>query len=156
MFLSTFNLLPLILLRGRNVALPRLFTFKYWISFFAIVSFSVITFEIAPPRAISTATSYFFYTEKIANLTLDKNELYQSIKEESSKYNEEYINAFIEDGHIVPGLNGKTVNIKNSFYLAACILMHKLYKIQKTRPAVYYGARQKIWLYKMYALLIVI
>ena len=28
----------------------------------------------------------FFYTEKIANLTLDKNELYQSIKEESSKY----------------------------------------------------------------------
>lgn len=58
----------------------------------------------------------FFYTEKIANLTLDKNELYQSIKEESSKYNEEYINAFIEDDHIVPGLNGKTVNIKNSFY----------------------------------------
>ena len=65
---------------------------------------------------LAIAAFSFFYTEKIANLTLDKNELYQSIKEESSKYNEEYINAFIEDGHIVPGLNGKTVNIKNSFY----------------------------------------
>ena len=65
---------------------------------------------------LAIAAFSFFYTEKIANLTLDKNELYQSIKEESSKYNEEYINAFIEDDHIVPGLNGKTVNIKNSFY----------------------------------------
>lgn len=66
---------------------------------------------------ILAIAAFSFYTEKIANLTLDKNELYQSIKEESSKYNEEYINAFIEDGHIVPGLNGKTVNIKIVFII---------------------------------------
>mgnify|MGYP004731941551 FL=1 len=65
---------------------------------------------------LGIAAFSFFYTEKIANLTLDKNELYQSIKREASNYNEEYINAFIEDDKIVPGLNGKNVNIKNSFY----------------------------------------
>ena len=65
---------------------------------------------------LGIAAFSFFYTEKIANLTLDKNELYQSIKKEASNYNEEYINAFIEDDKIVPGLNGKNVNIKNSFY----------------------------------------
>ena len=37
---------------------------------------------------LAIAAFSFFYTEKIANLTLDKNELYQSIKEESSKYND--------------------------------------------------------------------
>ena len=65
---------------------------------------------------LGIAAFSFFYTEKIANLTLDKNELYQSIKKEASNYNEEYINAFIEDDKIVPGLNGKNVNIKNSLY----------------------------------------
>ena len=65
---------------------------------------------------LAIAAFSFFYTEKIANLTLDKNELYQSIKKEANNYNEEYINAFIEDNKIVPGLNGKNVNVKNSFY----------------------------------------
>ena len=65
---------------------------------------------------LAIAAFSFFYTEKIANLTLDKNELYQSIKKEANNYNEEYINAFIENDKIVPGLNGKNVNVKNSFY----------------------------------------
>lgn len=65
---------------------------------------------------LAVAAFSFFYTEKIANLTLEKNELYQSIGEESSNYNISAIDAFIEDDTIIPGLNGKTVNIKNSFY----------------------------------------
>lgn len=58
----------------------------------------------------------FVYTEKIANLTLEKNEIYQKIKTEKDKYNEAFVNAQINDDYIIPGLNGKTVNVKNSFY----------------------------------------
>lgn len=58
----------------------------------------------------------FVYTEKIANLTLENNEIYQKIKTEKEKYNEAFVNAQIDDNYITPGLNGKTVNIKNSFY----------------------------------------
>lgn len=65
---------------------------------------------------LAIAAFSFFYTEKIANLTLEKNELYQNIKDESNHYNEKAIDAFIENETIVPGLNGKSVNIKNSFY----------------------------------------
>ncbi len=58
----------------------------------------------------------FFYTEKIANLALEKNEIYQSIKNNEDNYNISYVNAEIEDDFIVPGLNGKSVNIKSSYY----------------------------------------
>lgn len=58
----------------------------------------------------------FYYTEKIANLTLENNEIYKSIKEESSGYEVASVNAKIEDDYIIPGLNGKTVDIKDSYY----------------------------------------
>lgn len=46
------------------------FFFKYPIRTFAISSFFVITFEIAAPKAISIATSYFLPTVKISPKTL--------------------------------------------------------------------------------------
>ena len=58
----------------------------------------------------------FIYTEKIANLTLENNEIYQKINKEKEKYNEAFVNAQINDNYIIPGLNGKMVNVKNSFY----------------------------------------
>lgn len=58
----------------------------------------------------------FIYTEKIANLTLENNELYKKIKAEEKNYNEAFVNAKITNNYITPGLNGKKVNIKNSFY----------------------------------------
>lgn len=58
----------------------------------------------------------FFYTEKISNLTLEKNEIYQEIKKQSSKYEEKAVNAIVNNNEIIPGLNGKKVNIKESFY----------------------------------------
>lgn len=58
----------------------------------------------------------FVYTEKIANLTLENNEIYQKINSEKDKYNEAFVNAQINDNYITPGLNGKMVNVKNSFY----------------------------------------
>lgn len=58
----------------------------------------------------------FFYTEKIAELTLEKNELYQSIAAVQEEYSTQYVNAVIDDEYITPGLNGKVVNIKDSYY----------------------------------------
>lgn len=67
--------------------------------------------------SISIITLFsFFYTEKISKLTLEKNEIYQEIKQHSSEYEEKYVNAIIDDDKIIPGLNGRVVNIKNSFY----------------------------------------
>ena len=67
--------------------------------------------------SISIITLFsFFYTEKISKLTLEKNEIYQEITQHSSEYEEKYVNAIIDDDKIIPGLNGRVVNIKNSFY----------------------------------------
>ena len=67
--------------------------------------------------SISIITLFsFFYTEKISNLTLQKNEIYQEITKHSSEYEEKYVNAIINNDEITPGLNGRIVNVKNSFY----------------------------------------
>lgn len=67
--------------------------------------------------SISIITLFsFFYTEKISNLTLQKNEIYQVITKHSSEYEEKYVNAIINNDEITPGLNGRIVNVKNSFY----------------------------------------
>ena len=58
----------------------------------------------------------FIYTEKIANLTLEKNEIYQDIENNSEYYNVSSVNASIDENNIIPGLNGKKVNIKNSYF----------------------------------------
>ena len=65
---------------------------------------------------LAIAAFSFIYTEKIANLTLENSEIYQKIKSEEGEFNEAFVNAEITDKYITPGLNGKVVNIKNSFY----------------------------------------
>lgn len=65
---------------------------------------------------LAIAAFSFIYTEKIANLTLENSEIYQKIKSEEEEFNEAFVNAEITDKYITPGLNGKVVNIKNSFY----------------------------------------
>lgn len=67
--------------------------------------------------SISIITLFsFFYTEKISNLTLEKNKIYQEIKNQSREYEVEPVNAIINNSEIIPGLNGKKVNVKESFY----------------------------------------
>lgn len=58
----------------------------------------------------------FFYTEKIANLTLEKNTMYQNIVNEASNYEVSFVNAEVNGDYVTPGLNGKTVDIKDSYY----------------------------------------
>lgn len=65
---------------------------------------------------ICIALFSFFYTEKIANLTLEKNEIYQKIVRESPAYNIEAVNAEIDDNYITPGLNGQSISVKDSYY----------------------------------------
>lgn len=65
---------------------------------------------------IAIALFSFYYTEKIASYTLENNKIYQEIQNQSSNYNISYVNAEVDGDYITPGLNGKTVSIKNSFY----------------------------------------
>lgn len=58
----------------------------------------------------------FFYTEKIANYVLENNELYKKIALEKDSYEVASVNATISGEYITPGLNGKEVNIKDSYY----------------------------------------
>ncbi len=65
---------------------------------------------------LAIAMFSFFYTEKIANLTLEKNTMYQNIKNEAKNYEVSYVNAEVNGNYVTPGLNGKTVDIKDSYY----------------------------------------
>lgn len=58
----------------------------------------------------------FYYTEKAAEIVLNKNPLMVTINEEAKNYNVEFVNAQIKDNYIIPGLNGLMVNAKESFY----------------------------------------
>lgn len=58
----------------------------------------------------------FYYTDKIANLVLEKNSLYQEIDRIKNDYGEKSVSAIIEDNYIIPGLNGKEVAVKDSYY----------------------------------------
>lgn len=57
----------------------------------------------------------FIYTEKIADMFIDKDKLMMTIKEESPNYEIEPVNATIENNTIIPGLNGLKVNTKGSY-----------------------------------------
>ena len=58
----------------------------------------------------------FYYTDKIANIVLNKNPLMIEINKEKDNYNIKSVNAIIEGEYIIPGLNGLEVNVKESFY----------------------------------------
>ena len=75
---------------------------------------------------ISILIFSFFYAEKIANITLENNEIFQSINNYKDKYTIKPVNAIITDNYMIPGLNGKEVNIKKSY--------HKMKKYDSYNP----------------------
>lgn len=58
----------------------------------------------------------FYYTDKIANYVLEKNKLYLEIKAQQEKYQIESKSVLINDDYMIPGLTGKKVDVKNSYY----------------------------------------
>ena len=59
----------------------------------------------------------FYYTEQVALYVKNKNPIMQSIKNVSKSLSTESINcSIIEDTYIIPGYNGKYVNLDKSFY----------------------------------------
>lgn len=59
----------------------------------------------------------FYYTEQVALYVKNKNPIMHSIKKYSESYHTESINcSIVEDIYIIPGLNGKYVNLDKSFY----------------------------------------
>lgn len=70
--------------------------------------FSIIGF-------ISLIMVSFIYTEKIANMVIDKDELMMTIKEESKTYEIETVEAIIDNNTIIPGIKGLKVNNKESY-----------------------------------------
>lgn len=65
---------------------------------------------------IAIALFSFYYTERIANLTLENNSIYKSIKDRADDYEISYVNATIDGEYITPGLNGQKVSLKASYY----------------------------------------
>ena len=58
----------------------------------------------------------FYYTDKIANIVLNKNPLMVEINKEKDNFEIKSVNAQIEGDYIVPGINGIEVNVIDSFY----------------------------------------
>ncbi|MBE6140481.1 MAG: hypothetical protein E7172_02970 [Firmicutes bacterium] len=58
----------------------------------------------------------FYYTEKIANYVLEKNDLYQEIENKKKDYEINSVSAIINDTYIIPGYNGIKVNVKDSYF----------------------------------------
>lgn len=57
----------------------------------------------------------FYYTNKVAGIVRGKDPIMQSIKEEKANYEKKAINANVSEDNIIPGKNGKKVNIEASF-----------------------------------------
>lgn len=64
---------------------------------------------------ISLTCFSFFMTERTALVVNNMDEIMIKIKEESDKFSTESISAVIEDNKIIPGVNGRTVNINKSY-----------------------------------------
>ena len=57
----------------------------------------------------------FFYTDKVSEFVKEKDPIMIKIKKEKKKYENKPINAIIKGNTIIPGYNGKTVNIIKSY-----------------------------------------
>ena len=57
----------------------------------------------------------FFYTDKVINIINHKNPLMKEIEELKSKYDVLPVNATLDTDTIVPGINGREINIDNSY-----------------------------------------
>ena len=65
---------------------------------------------------ISLLCFSFIFTESTFNVALEMDELMNTIKEKKDEYKIEKIEGQIDGNHIVPGINGKIVNVKKSYY----------------------------------------
>ena len=65
---------------------------------------------------ISLLIFSFYYVDQVSNLSISKNKLFQEITYNALNYNIKPVNAVIKDNKIIPGLNGKNVDIKKSYY----------------------------------------
>ena len=68
----------------------------------------------------------FVYTEKVATVLIEVDNIMIKIKEEKEKYKVEPVNAIIKNNTIIPGINGREVNELKSYY--------KLKKIGQFHP----------------------
>ncbi|HPF83303.1 MAG TPA: hypothetical protein PLV83_03930, partial [Bacilli bacterium] len=57
----------------------------------------------------------FFYTERTANVVKELDDIMIKIKEEAKNYCIEPIEAIIDKNTIIPGKNGKEIDINNSY-----------------------------------------
>ena len=57
----------------------------------------------------------FYYTEKMSSIVINNSSLVSEINNNSKDYNVEAVSAIIEDEYIIPGLNGKAVNVLESY-----------------------------------------
>lgn len=64
---------------------------------------------------ISLTCFSFFVTEKTATVVSDMDEIMIEIKNEKDKFTTEPINAVINDNTIIPGVNGREVNVNKSY-----------------------------------------
>lgn len=64
---------------------------------------------------ISLTIFSFFLTEKTALVVNNLDEIMVTIKSEKDKYKSDYVNAIVEGNTIIPGVNGKTVNVNKSY-----------------------------------------
>lgn len=57
----------------------------------------------------------FFYTDKVLSVINSKDDIMVEIKEQAKYYATNYVDAIIVDNTIIPGINGKEVNINGSY-----------------------------------------
>lgn len=57
----------------------------------------------------------FYYTKEIIEISKSKDPIMIKIIKESENYNVEAVNAVLEDNYIIPGINGKKVDINKSY-----------------------------------------
>lgn len=58
----------------------------------------------------------FYYTDQISNLVLESNPLYKDIVKNKDDFEVMSTSAIINDEYITPGLNGLSIDVKNSYY----------------------------------------
>ena len=71
------------------------------------------TFEVI--GLISLICFSFFYTEKISTVIKENDDILKEIESVASQYKTEAINAIIDNNSIIPGINGREIDIKKSY-----------------------------------------
>ncbi|MEG1648115.1 MAG: hypothetical protein RR325_05065 [Bacilli bacterium] len=77
----------------------------------------------------------FYYTDKIANFLLEKNKLYMEIESKKENYTINSVSATIDGDFITPGLEGKHVNTKESYFNMLGIEKFNQYYLVYTKTA---------------------